>query len=275
MFHLRRTMPAIAISSLLSAAAACGGRTLEWDGYTWQGIAMDEGSTSAADAGNRLDAADATRSHDSEAQCRPGRWVLASLVRNARDLGGVPLRDGSSVPCGKWYRGSALSGLAAEGCAAVHDLGIRTVIDLRTSSERDAMPQSACVDEMVRTVWAPLPTPYSVSAADYVTDLTTERSIVAAFDVLGDPAAYPVYMHCVYGRDRTGVLAAVILLALGASESDVLLEYQLTGAAQMSIYPDSLRAALAEIIRRGGVDAYLASMGVSPDRVAALRAQAQ
>jgi len=63
-----------------------------------------------------------------------------------------------------------------------------------------------------------------VSPQDYVADLHATESVATAFGVLGDVAAYPVYFHCVYGRDRTGVLAAVILLALGATRESVLAE---------------------------------------------------
>jgi protein-tyrosine phosphatase len=95
-----------------------------------------------------------------------------------------------------------------------------------------------------------MPIPYNVSPADYVADLNASASIAAAFTVLGDPAAYPVYIHCTYGRDRTGVLAAVILSALGAKRADILQEY-LISQRTVGATPASLTAVLDEIELRG------------------------
>jgi protein-tyrosine phosphatase len=206
--------------------------------------------------------------------CVTGRRVLVDEVANARDLGGTPLENqgaGVTAACGQVYRGAALYALSACGCAEVTELGIRTVIDLRTASESWSAPESPCVTRQAAVVAAPLPIPYSVSPADYVADLDATASIAAAFAVLGDPAAYPVYFHCVYGRDRSGVLAAVILLAVGATRDAVLAEYQLTAEAGLATYPASLEAVLDAIDARGGVDAYLAAAGVPPATVAVLR----
>ena len=160
------------------------------------------------------------------------------------------------------------------GCEAFHRLGIRTVIDLRTDSERMAVPDASCVIAQSTVLWAPLPIPYSLSPAQYIADLNTYSSIRLAFESLGDAAAYPIYFHCTYGRDRTGVLAAVILLALGASHEDVLSEYQLTALSGLYVPPDSLSAVLDDIESRGGIQAYLDAAGVPRAMLAVLRSKA-
>jgi protein tyrosine phosphatase (PTP) superfamily phosphohydrolase (DUF442 family) len=205
--------------------------------------------------------------------CPPGQRILINEVLNARDLGGTSLGDGRSVACDQLYRGAAIASLSAEGCAEFAGLGIRTVVDLRTPSERSSQPAAACVSQQARIVLAPMPIPYSVSPTDYIADLDATGSVLAAFGALGDAAAYPTYFHCTYGRDRSGVLAAVILLALGATRDAVMAEYELSVAGGVGAYPDSLQAVLDEIERRGGVEAYLASVGVSSSELAALRAR--
>ena len=120
---------------------------------------------------------------------------------------------------------------------------------------------------------APMPIPYSVSAGDYVTDLHATDAILAAFAAFGDPGAYPIYFHCTYGRDRTGILAALVLDLLGATRAQILAEYRLTELAGFGSYPDSLNAALDDLARMGGAAAYLRSLGVTEAALDVLRAR--
>jgi hypothetical protein len=203
--------------------------------------------------------------------CPRSQSVLGDAVVNARDLGGIPLAPSGSVACGAILRGPPLGPLDEAGCAAVAALGLETVIDLRLESERLGRPEAPCVSG--RIVTAPLPIPYSVSPSDYQNDFATDASIATVFRTLGDPANYPVYLHCTWGRDRTGVVSAAILLALGASRSDVMAEYNLS-TDSVGAYPESLAAVLDDIDQQGGIDAALQAKGISADDVAALRARA-
>ena len=205
--------------------------------------------------------------------CPPGQRILVGEVLNARDLGGTVLGDGRTVACDQLYRGAVIANLTAQGCAEFATLGIRTVVDLRTTAERASAPEAACVSEQAPIVLAPMPIPYGMGPEAYIGDLDATDAVQAAFQAFGDPAAYPAYFHCTYGRDRSGVLAAVILLALGASRDAVMAEYELSNAGGVGAFPDSLQAVLDEIGRRGGVEAYLASAGVSVDELTALRAR--
>jgi protein-tyrosine phosphatase len=212
---------------------------------------------------------------DSDATvCTPGSRVLPDVLTNARDLGGIPVGDAGVVACGELHRGAAPVGLTGVSCAQFNQLGIRTIIDLRTEAERIASPDSACVTEQAAMVLAPMPVPYNVSPADYLADLNATDAVLASFDVFGDVAAYPIFFHCVYGRDRTGVLAAIVLLALGVTRDDVMTEYQLSATAGVGAYPESLDAVLDEIEQLGGVETYLAAIGVSAAELATLRTRA-
>jgi hypothetical protein len=203
--------------------------------------------------------------------CQAEGWILDGVVLNARDMGGVAIEGGGQVVCGRLYRGSKLSTLTEAGCAAVGELGLATVVDLRTASEVAAAPNAACVSEHSRLILAPMPTPYSLSAADYLADLHATESVAAAFEALADAANYPLYLHCVYGRDRTGVLAGVILLALGASRDAVMNDYLRSIDGGVGATPASFTAVLDEIESQGGIDAYLAMVGVSETRMTRIR----
>lgn len=230
--------------------------------------ASDELPDAGARDGSTHDAA--TEEADSAWDPQP-HWILLDDLENARDLGGVPLPDGASVAHGQVFRGPPLRPLTAAGCEEVARLGIRTVVDLRIDTERDSSPEASCVTDRARIVLAPLPVPYGVSPADYIADLDTFDSIARVFDRLADATAYPVYFHCTWGRDRTGVLAAVVLRVLGASRADIMKEYLLSSAT-VGAYPESLKAVL-DVLEQRGVESYLAAAGVSRAQVEALRAR--
>ena len=290
--HLRGLL----IASLFSSLPACGG-TVELDignpgaGGVTVGVGGNTGGDrSASNGGVTVGAGGNTGGmmvggssgsavhtggvDGSDPACAPGAWVLVGQVPNARNLGGISLDNGAHLACDALYRGAAPVGLLDQGCADFDGLGIRTVIDLRTDYERLASPDSDCVVRQVSMVLAPMPTPYSVSPADYLADLNTTASVAIAFNALGHESAYPVYFHCVYGRDRSGVLAAVILLALGASRDDVMTDYQLSVDGGVGAYPASLDAVLDYIDQLGGIEAYLATAGVPKADPAGLRARA-
>ncbi len=254
------------------ASASNGGVTVGVGGNTGGGASASNGGVAV---GGSSGSASHTGGVDgSVTACAPGTWILVGQVPNARGLGGIALDNGAHLACDALYRGAAPVGLLDQGCADFDGLGIRTVIDLRTDYERLASPDSDCVVRQVSMVLAPMPTPYSVSPADYLADLNTTDSVAIAFNALGRESAYPVYFHCIYGRDRSGVLAAVILLALGASRDEVMTDYQLSADGGVGAYPASLNAVLDEIDQLGGIEAYLANAGVPKVELAALRARA-
>jgi protein-tyrosine phosphatase len=200
--------------------------------------------------------------------------ILVGELRNARDLGGTPLGKGATVEYGVLARGPALSRLTAAGCDEVAELGLRSVLDLREESERIATPESDCVEQQARIVHAPLPIPYSLSPTEYLADLDSDESIATAFHLLGERDAYPIYFHCTFGRDRTGVLAALILLALGASPEAIMGEYELSRAS-VGATPASLLAVLREVEGRGGIEAHLTTLGISDAELEVLRERAR
>jgi hypothetical protein len=203
--------------------------------------------------------------------CEPNQQVLTAELTNARDLAGTPLAGGGTVACGAIYRGPPLS-LSEQGCSdATRLLHLSTVLDLREEAERSSVPDAACVE--AGRVSAPLPIPYGLAAADYLRVLHDTASIATVFQTFGDAAAYPIYFHCTFGRDRTGVVGALVLLALGASRSVVMDEYLLSQPL-VGAYPDSLNAVLDEVEQRGGIDVVLRDAGITDAELTVLREHA-
>lgn len=227
------------------------------------------GGAAGARASDEVPVAGGAASLPEPGPCARSELVLGTSVTNARDLGGVPLEQGA-VACRSLFRGPPLYALSSIGCEQVASLGIKTVIDLRQSFERDSKPNSDCVG--ADQVFAPLPIPYALSAENYLAVLNAP-AVAQIFHTFAAPDAYPIYFHCTWGRDRTGVIGALLLLALGASRDDVLTEYLLSRDS-VGAYPDSLVAVLDEIDARGGAEAVLLEIGLSQDEISALRERA-
>jgi protein-tyrosine phosphatase len=282
---MRATPYWIVVAALGALAPACGpkldhlacpnddpGRTCVAGGDRPAAARPDAPDTDDRDAGD--DDVGSDDDAGSEAARAPTwRAILAADLVNARDLGGVALDGGAHVAYGALFRGPPLV-LSPAGCKGLRKLGVRTIVDLRIDSERALNPESDCALDQARLVAAPLPVPYNVSPADYIADLDASESMATIFTALGDDAAYPIYFHCTWGRDRTGILAAVILLELGASREAILDEYLLSRLS-VGAFPMSLEAALDEIERRGGSTAYLKALGVTQQQLATLHARAR
>jgi protein-tyrosine phosphatase len=263
MLPSRRTSRIICVSAALAACSACSSQPLP-------GAAREreESPPPFQPPGSPVSSAPAE-----DGACAPGRRILADEIMNARDLGGISVSGEQRVACGALFRGPPLAALSAEGCGELDRLGIRTVVDLRTPAERTSRPEASCVSARAELVFAPLPIPYNLSPGDYIADLNATESMALAFQKFVSPAAYPIYFHCTWGRDRTGVVAAVILLALGAARADILEEYQ-RSAASVGAYPESLAAVLDAIERQGGIVSYLEALGLTSEEIATLRKQA-
>ncbi|MEV7355116.1 tyrosine-protein phosphatase [Kitasatospora sp. NPDC091276] len=154
--------------------------------------------------------------------------VAPTGVRNFRDAGGV-----GSLPRGVLYRSAALHslhGLAAEGADTLRRLGLRTVVDLRSDPEMAERPDAVDLVD-ARYLHAPVFTERRWPADQLeLYPLMAERAGAAAVTVLrrllvGGGEAAPVLVHCASGKDRTGVVVAVLQTLLGASEAEVLQDF--------------------------------------------------
>ncbi|MCX7522010.1 tyrosine-protein phosphatase [Microbacterium sp. STN6] len=171
---------------------------------------------------------------------------------NFRDAGGYPA-DGGLVREGTLFRSDGLHALGPAGRRELAQLGIRTVIDLRDDFEAQLMPDDlGDLDVDVRR----LPVfegsgasqePGVISLPDLYRKIVTEHAAVVAEalrDIAGSGGG--VLVHCTAGKDRTGVVVALALLAVGVDRELVLDDYALSEANLDGEWLDGMLAMIAE-----------------------------
>nr|WP_254452731.1 tyrosine-protein phosphatase [Roseicella sp. DB1501] len=172
--------------------------------------------------------------------------VALEGASNLRDLGGWPVTDGRRVRHGLIYRSASLANLTEADQARVAALGLRTVCDLR--GEREAALRPSRLPPGAERVHLPIEPTVGASLRDLLhREEATGEDVVsllrrAYLDYLGrfigvyrqvfalllEPGRQALLFHCSAGKDRTGVGAALILTALGASRQTVLEDYRAT-----------------------------------------------
>lgn len=209
------------------------------------------------------------------------RWYLNATattqeVRNARDVGGWPLATGKTSVCQMVYRGGDTSKLVAD-CSLFAAMKIKSVLDVRTDTEEVASPDTTCT-------WANGAKSLPIAEPKYLPDTPENYNLLldspegkagfkSLFTHLGDAANYPVYIHCVIGRDRAALSTTLILLALGASRQTVIDEFMLSQTVGIPVKQPSLEAFLDHLQNDlGGVEKYLKDNGVTDAQLATLRA---
>ncbi len=178
---------------------------------------------------------------------------------NFRDLGGYRTNDGRATRWGWLYRSDTLHELTSDDVAVLRELGLTSVIDLRTSTELRRSGRGLIGAEPVRYVnlsvlseESPLPqgpgeamaapTPrIADTAARYLSYLDMGRAaLVESIGIMADGANYPLVFHCQAGKDRTGVLAALVLECIGVERTTIVEDYVLT-ATRMDLIIERLR----------------------------------
>ena len=175
----------------------------------------------------------------------PDRRLRFEGVDNVRDAGGLPLRDGGRTRFGELFRSANLRHVTDTDVAHLVDVvGLRLVIDLRTAREIDRDGPTLVAGAGVTTVALsflpedgealpetgsgdPVDTdPLLRSYLGYLVDRT--ENVVQAVRLLGGPEAGPTLVHCAAGKDRTGVLLALVLDAVGVEREAVIADYALS-----------------------------------------------
>jgi protein-tyrosine phosphatase len=253
--------------------------------------------------------------------------VLLAHVTNLRDHGGYPV-DGGTVARGRLFRAEAVvadhdqgaqSAVLEEELDQCRALGIATIIDLRAPEE--CLERTSVWDRVTggERIAVPIPEGGAGSGNDFVADLLAGRrtsfraedmvafyrqvldrrapEIGRAVSLVAAHSDRPVLVHCASGKDRTGLVVALVLTALGASADVVARDYAFTGVVRSERIeqlvatmeragvsgeacralfetPESaMRAALAHLEEEyGSAVAYLQGpAGVTTERLALLR----
>lgn len=235
---------------------------------------------------------------------------------NVRDLGGLPTEDGGETRTGQVIRADNVGALTETGWRTVARHGIARIVDLRWPEEAaEDLPRDVAIEVVqvsvlgekmgdqsayLRELDAHLDDVDDVAdhyAWSYVEFLERNRDQFGrALAAIAD-ADGPVVIHCMGGKDRTGLVAALLLRVAGVSLDEIGRDYALSGP-NLSVFlqpwlaeapteadrrrreklsqtpPDAMRRVLATIEGRyGRVEAYLQAGGVSVDQVGRLRAR--
>ena len=157
----------------------------------------------------------------------PSRRIPLERAFNFRDLGGYRAGAGKHLRRGKLYRSDDLFRLSDRDLAVFSKLGIKTVIDLRTEVEagRGRFPADKYPVDYFQNSLIDISADHSLARGDgeqdYIylryTQILSEgrEGIREVFSRLVRPDAAPAVFHCVAGKDRTGLVAAITLEVLG------------------------------------------------------------
>ena len=183
------------------------------------------------------------------------RWIDLDGAVNVRDLGGLATEDGGTTATGRLLRGDNLQELSsADVTRLVDGIGLTTVVDLRSTVELEAEgPAPLDAVAGVRHVHLPV-LPEQGAATNVVADaLVTredqDRSRYPADPLCGHYLGYledrpdqvvgalrtiagsggAVLVHCAAGKDRTGVVVALALSAVGVRPEAIVADYAATG----------------------------------------------
>ncbi len=197
-------------------------------------------------------------------------------IYNARDIGGWKAENGKTIKQGLLFRGTELDGAVEEKYKLTEEgkqfmlkyLGIRTDMDLRWESE-NTTGIDALGEGVSHTYYGVMPYTDSLMASN-------QESVRKVFSDLSKKESYPVYMHCTYGRDRTGTICCLIEALLGVEEEDLWREYQLSALDEKYLDSSFDRFMVALDNLEGDTlqqktENYLLSIGVTAEEIASIR----
>lgn len=166
---------------------------------------------------------------------------------NFRDLGGYETADGQRVRWGRVYRAGMLVGLTDNDLAYLSQLQLKTVYDLRTADELAQQPDRLPTNAAPHLIHLPVQSPdgrltqmlqvwrLRNRLGDLLLDIYTRVMIDhntavlrAIFQRLAEPVHLPAVIHCTAGKDRTGVVVALLLSLLGISDEVISADYSLS-----------------------------------------------
>lgn len=237
---------------------------------------------------------------------RVERLLAFSALFNFRDLGGYAGLDGRVVRWRRLFRSDSLSRLAEVDREAFAALGVRAVVDLRRPYEVTRDGRVPDYDGLAYHHIHPEHSEWRETGfadgqslerwlADRYLDLARDGAagLGRALRVIADERSAPVVVHCVAGKDRTGVVCALTLSLLGVADEEIAVDYELSTAASdrftewlraqhpelpdlpppylaspagaMLLFLKDLRAAY------GSVEGYVKRCGIDDGEVAALR----
>jgi protein-tyrosine phosphatase len=236
---------------------------------------------------------------------------------NVRDLGGLPTTDGNETRRGAVVRADSVRLLSDDGWRALVDHGVRLVVDLRGDHEREEDPPAELPVEIVHVPfmeasdaeWEEIAGELDAATATAPDDATATRdayliflehfkhNVAAALRAVANAPEGGLVIHCVGGKDRTGLLTAFLLHLAGVDEETIAQDYalseerlrerheawfeaaeseeELQRLRRIAQTPsESMLGVFSELERRyGGVEEYLREAGASDEELELARAR--
>jgi len=224
-----------------------------------------------------------------------------------RDLGGLPVAGGGSIRPGALIRSDSLDRLDPGGLLAFAEHqtshGVSLILDLRGPAEADTRPHPFVDDPRYRLV--PMIDPRRERTRDRSAERTlgmiysssldrNARCIVDGVAAIADAPAGGVVVHCAVGKDRTGMIVALVLSALEVPDEEIAQDYELSAACLREEFDEiiasldaqerdrvvermsSRRETILEMLAHarahyGGAEGYLLAHGLGSDRLRRLR----
>lgn len=208
------------------------------------------------------------------------RGVLPGF-RNSADLGGLPLPGGRAVPSRRLVRADTPERLDGDGRAAAGAFGFTAVVDLRSADELLACPHPLAELPGYRSL--PLIDPVAEAREDvsryrtlggiYASSLERNATHIAAiFAALAAVRPGPVLVGCRAGRDRTGMVAALLLDLAGVDRDVIAADYALLPEPAAPADEAGIRRMLDHVTAAYGTTAgYLRRLGLDEAAVGGLR----
>ncbi len=242
----------------------------------------------------------------------PRRRIPVEGAFNVRDLGGYATVDGGQTRWRTLFRAADIHALSRSAQATLTDAGVRNVIDLRGSQElveapsvfRDRpdvqyRPCNMTGDTLINR-WGTIPVPddSSVRLSTMYSTVIDERGdmVRTILESVAEPGALPAVFHCTAGKDRTGVLSALLLGIVGVPRETIVEDYALSArflygtsavppdgsgedaSPPFEEYqlkwcpPDAMGLTLDHLdAKYGGIHEYLSSIGVDDAIVSRIR----
>ena len=168
------------------------------------------------------------------------RHIRFEAVFNFRDLGGYATREGQTVVWRRLFRSSELHHMTSHDMIQLkEEIRLRSVIDLRNSRQLEPfrplnevgaeyynipLIDSVNDKEDVYQDFSNMGEVYSY----YASHEEFGRRVVEALEIIAEPDNLPLVFHCSAGKDRTGVLTAIVLGILGVTDEDIIEDYTMT-----------------------------------------------
>ncbi|PON14412.1 protein-tyrosine-phosphatase [Candidatus Entotheonella serta] len=169
----------------------------------------------------------------------PRRHLPLEGTYNVRDCGGYLTREGRTVKWGVFFRADGLHRLTPQGQTALLGQGVQTIIDLRRSEELQTAPNvfanssdvqyhhvSLMIDETSTAGPQKEPEPLVVMYRKILDE--RQEQVYKTLATFADTAGLPGLVHCTAGKDRTGVITALLLSLVGVPHETIIADYALT-----------------------------------------------